>query len=96
MEHYISIFIAAAGILIALTNAIVEVLKKIIPDEKFSTNLLAVIVAEVLTVFALLLYLIANSIAITWYFIFGALVLGLLVAYGAMFGYDKLMEIIKR
>lgn len=46
----------------------------------------------VVTLLAFLAYCQINAVAITWYMVAAAVVLGFLVAYAAMFGFDKLRE----
>ena len=84
--------IAVVGVLVALTNVIVEVAKKATWD-KLPTNILAFVVALVLTIVAGIAYCQINAVAITWYIVFALVVIGFMVAYAAMFGFDKLKEI---
>lgn len=88
----ISVIIAVIGVLVALTNVIVEVTKKATWD-KLPTNVLALIVAVVLTVAAGIAYCQIKAIALTWYMVAALIVLGFMVAYAAMFGFDKLREV---
>lgn len=88
----ISVLITVLGVLVALTNIIVEVLKKVTYD-KLPTNVVAVLVALVLTILAGLALFQIKGIAVTWYLILALVVLGFMVAYAAMFGFDKLKEI---
>lgn len=88
----ISVIITAIGVLVAVTNIIVEVVKKSTWD-KLPTNILALIVAQVLTIAAGVAYIQINAITVTWYIIAALVVAGFLVAYAAMFGFDKLKEI---
>lgn len=92
MQEYLTTLLTVIGALVVLTNLLVQVLKQIIPDEKFSTNYLAVIVAVVLTLVAFFVWADICAITIKWYFVVGAVICGFLVAYAAMFGYDKLYE----
>ena len=57
------------------------------------TNILALVVALVLTIVAGIAYCQINTVAITWYIVFALVVIGFMVAYAAMFGFDKLKEI---
>jgi len=86
-----SVILSIVGILVALTNIIVQVLKKLTWD-KLPTNILAVVVSLLLTLAAFFAYCQINKITVVWYMVFAAAVLGILVAYAAMFGYDKLRE----
>ena len=90
MEN-MSTLLTIIGVIMALTNIITEVLKQITWD-KLPTNLLVVIIAEVLTLASGAAYAQINGIGITWYMVVAAVVVGLLVAYAAMFGFDKLKE----
>lgn len=81
------------GVLVVLTNITVQVIKKSTWD-KIPTNLTAVVVSLVLTIAAFVAYFQINKITITWYMIFGVVVIGMMVAYAAMFGYDKLKEVL--
>ena len=84
---------AFVGFATVLTNIIVQVVKKATWD-KIPTNLVALVVAVLLTMAAFFAFAQTQSIKITWYLIVAALVLGFMVAYSAMFGYDKLQEIL--
>lgn len=88
-----SVVISIIGVLVALTNIIVQVVKKAVWD-KLPTNILAVIVSMVLTLMTFFAYCQIKAIAVVWYMVAAAVVLGFMVAYAAMFGYDKLMEAI--
>lgn len=88
----LSVLITAIGILVAITNAIVEVAKRVTWD-KFPTNVLALIVAIALTLVTGIAYCQIYAVALTWYIIAALIVVGFLVAYAAMFGFDKLKEI---
>lgn len=88
----IALLLTIVGAITALTNIIVQVLKKITWD-KVPTNLVALFVAEVLTLAAGGAYAQVNGIAITWYLVVAAVVVGFMVAYAAMFGFDKFKEI---
>jgi hypothetical protein len=87
----LSTILSIVGVLVVLTNIITQVLKKVLWD-KMPTNILVVIISMVLTLAAFFFYCQTNTIAIMWYGVVGAIVLGFLVAYAAMFGFDKLKE----
>lgn len=80
------------GILVALTNVITEVVKKLTWD-KMPTNVLAVAVGELLTLASGLAYFQVKGIDVVWYYVVALVVIGFMVAYAAMFGFDKLKEI---
>ena len=87
----LSVILSIIGVLVVLTNIIVQVLKKVTWG-KLPTNILAVIVSMVLTLLAFFAYCQINAITVVWYMVVAAVVLGFLVAYAAMFGFDKLKE----
>ena len=91
----ISVVVAIIGALTVVTNIIVEVLKRA-TWEKMPTNLLAIIVAMVLTLVAFFGYMAYLGIAVMWYYVAAAVVVGFAVAYAAMFGFDKLKEAIQQ
>ena len=89
----ISVLIAIVGVLVALTNIIVEVVKKSTWD-KLPTNVLALIVAEALTLAAGFAYFQIKTLPIAWYGVVALVVVGFRVAYAAKFGFDKMKGII--
>ena len=91
----LSLVVTFFGILVAVTNAVVQVTKKATWD-KLPTNLLALIVAIVLTLVVGLAFLQIVGVTILWYMVAGLIVAGWLVAYAAMFGFDKLREILNQ
>lgn len=88
-----SVILSIVGVLVVLTNIIVQVLKQLTWD-KLPTNILATIVAIGLTLVVFFAYCQIKSVAVVWYMIAAAVVLGFMVAYAAMFGFDKLREVI--
>lgn len=88
--HYASILMAVMAALVFTTNIIVEVFKYIFP--KLPTNILAVIVAIAVTAFCEALAITYYAIPFAWYFVPAALIMGVFVAYAAMFGFDKFKE----
>lgn len=88
-----SVILSIVGILVVVTNIITQVLKKLTWD-KLPTNILAVLIAMALTLAAFFAYCEIKGVAIIWYMIVAAVVLGFFVAYAAMFGFDKLKEAI--
>ena len=91
----ISAVLLIVAILVVITNIIVQVVKKATWD-KIPTNLLVVIVSMALTVAVFLAIFQIETVAITWYMIAAVLVLGIFVAYAAMFGFDKFREALEQ
>lgn len=92
----ISQLMTIIGALVVLTNITVQVVKQAIPNSKFPTNFVAVVVALVLTVLAYFVWASWSETPIVWYYVVASVVVGILVAYAAMFGYDKLVEAIAK
>lgn len=87
----LSVILSIIGALVVLTNIIVQVLKKV-TWEKMPTNILVIVISMVLTLAAFFAYCQIKTIAVAWYTVVAAIVLGFLVAYAAMFGFDKIKE----
>jgi ABC-type glycerol-3-phosphate transport system permease component len=78
-----------------VTNIITEVIKKLTWD-KIPTNILVVCISELLTLAVGAAYTEINSIVIVWYHVVGAVIVGIFVAYAAMFGFDKLRQAVEQ
>lgn len=81
---------AILGIMFALTTAvqlIVEVVKRLLP--KTPTDLVVFVISIALTVLAMFIGAEVLAITVMWYYAVGAVILGIFVAYAAMFGFDK-------
>lgn len=88
-----SVILSIVGVLVVVTNIITQVLKKLTWD-KLPTNILAVLIAMALTLVAFFAYCETQGVAIVWYMVVAAVVMGFFVAYAAMFGFDKPKEAI--
>ena len=82
-------------VLMVITHIIVEVLKKL-AEGKVPTNILAFAVAMTVTLLAFLAVCQIVGIAVTWYMVVGAIILGIFVAYAAMFGFDKFRQTLEQ
>ena len=91
----ISIILPVALALMIVTNIIVEVVKGLTWG-KLPTNVLAFFVAMAVTLLAFFAMCQITSTPITWYMVAGAVVLGIFVAYAAMFGFDKLRQTLEQ
>lgn len=80
-------------VLTGVVNILTQVIKQLTWD-KIPTQLLAFIVSQTVTLATFFAYCSIATIAITWYLVVAAVVVGFMVAFAAMFGYDKLREII--
>lgn len=89
--NQIPVLLVIIGVLVVLTNIIVEVLKKMTWD-KVPTNVLAILVALALTLVAFFAWAAYTGMLYEWYHIAAAIIVAFLVAYAAMFSFDKLKE----
>jgi len=92
--HYASIVLTIIAVLVAGVNIIVEVFKKLFP--KLPTNILVFAVAIVVSQLTLWIWAAVAGFPVLWYYIVAAVILGVFVAYGAMFGFDKLKDTFQR
>ena len=85
--EYATIVLSAMVLLVFATTIIVEVIKGLF--KRVPTNIVAVAVSLIVTVLAAVILCTVMEIPIVWYYIVGAVMLGIFVAYAAMFGFDK-------
>lgn len=91
----LSMILPLVLVLMVITNIVVEVLKKLTWG-KLPVNILAFVVALTVTLLAFMAVCQIVGIAVTWYMVMGAIILGIFVAYAAMFGFDKLKQTIEQ
>jgi len=91
----ISIILLVVLVLTVVTGIIVEVFKTL-TWEKLPTNILAFLVAMVVTLLAFFALCSIMGIHIEWYMVASAIVLGIFVAYAAMFGFDKFKQTLEQ
>lgn len=85
--NYGSIILTALLVLVTTVTMIVEVVKRLVP--KVPTDFVVFIISIALTVTAMFICAEIMEITVMWYYAVGAVVLGIAVAYAAMFGWDK-------
>ena len=94
LMNYASILLGIMFLLTFTVNIIVEVVKRLIP--KVPTDIVVFVISIVITVLALYIAASVMKITVMWYYAVGAVVLGVFVAYAAMFGFDKFKELYDR
>lgn len=91
-ELFSTLFIIIA-VLVVLVNIITEVAKKIINfSETAYLNAFVVSLSVALTIAVFLAYWQIKQMEITWYLLIAFVIIGFMVAYAAMFGFDKLIK----
>lgn len=88
--------ISALAIISGLTSLTVEAIKKLLGDRKYSSNLLAAIVAVVLTVAVSAGYMIYYDMALTPQIAVTVIALTFLSFLSATVGYDKVVQLFKQ
>ena len=88
--NYTSYLMFIMACLVFGVNIIVEVIKKLIPG--VPTSILATAVSVVLTLLVFFGWVSYKGITIYWYAVVAAVILGIFVAYAAMFGFDKFKD----
>lgn len=84
------------GVLVALVNIITEVMKKLMEfKQAWQINLFVVAISILLTCTSFAAYFQIKGIAFVWYYIVAFVIIGFMVAYAAMFGFDKLIAYFK-
>ena len=94
LMNYASILLGIMFLLVFTVNIIVEVVKRLVP--KIPTDLVVFIVSILVTMLALYILATVMNVTVMWYYAVGAVVLGIFVAYAAMFGFDKFTELYER
>lgn len=84
--HYASYWMLGMYVLVLTVNIITEVMKRLLP---VPAELLVFLVSIAVTLLALFTVSSVMAIHVEWYFILSAVVLGIFVAYAAMFGFEK-------
>lgn len=93
LEINMATIILVLGVLVFLTNAIVEVVKMAFGvSGAVILNKIALLVAIVLTIVTYVSYTAYAGISIVWYYLLGSIVLGFIVALIAMLGWDKVLK----
>lgn len=87
-----AVVLIAVMVLTLWVNIIVAITKKVVAWDKFPVQVWVMIVAVVSTVVAAAALAQYFGIDMLWYYWLAAIVVGLLVCYAAMFGYDNLYK----
>ncbi len=93
MEINMAFIIVVLGMLVFAVNVITEVTKNIWPLDQVHTNYYVTVLSIVLTVLTYFVYLSYTNNKFIWYYMFAVIVSGFIVAYLAMFGWEKLIKL---
>ena len=92
----ITSLVAAIGALAFMVSIITQVFKGVGVLSKVPTDILVFVLSIGLTVIAFVAYMQYIQMAIVWYMILAAIMAGFIVAFVAMFGWEKFSELWKR
>ena len=91
-----TIILAVIGALAFIVSVITQVIKGIGIFNKVPTDILAFVLSIGITVIAFIAYMQYIQMAILWYMILASVIAGFVVAFVAMYGWEKLSELWKR
>lgn len=81
------------GILVALVNIITEVAKKVHNFKSTeSLNIFVTALSVLITFVSFVAYFQIKGLALYWYVLVAFVIIGFMVSYAAMFGFDKLIK----
>lgn len=81
------------AVLVAVVNIFTEVAKSLFSFKEAKTiNIFVTALSIILTMLSFLAYWQIKQMELTWYIIIAFVVVGFMVAYAAMFGFDKLLK----
>lgn len=92
----LTIVLAVIGVLAFLVSVITQVLKGVGIFNKIPTDILVFVLSIVLTVTSFIAYMQYIQQTIIWYMILAAIMAGFIVAFVAMFGWEKLSDLWSR
>jgi len=84
------------GGLVLVVNVIVQVVKNIGPLEGIPTNIVVLALSQVFSFIAYPLFFDLKGFGMMWYMWVATAVLGFMVAFVAMYGWDKFNELLNR
>lgn len=88
--------LSAIGFLAFIVSVIVEVIKELPIFKKVPTDFVVLLLSIVITLAASLAYMNYYTIIITWYLVVASVIAGFIVAFIAMYGWDKLSALYDR
>lgn len=91
-----TIILAVIGALAFIVSVITQVIKGIGIFNKVPTDVLVFVLSIGITVIAFIAYMQYIQMAILWYMILASVIAGFVVAFVAMYGWEKLSDLWKR
>lgn len=91
-----TVLLAVIGALAFMVSVIIQVFKGVGVLSKIPTDILVFVLSIGITVTAFVAYMQYIQMTILWYMILAAIMAGFIVAFIAMYGWEKLSELWKR
>lgn len=91
-----TMILAVIGVLAFMVSVITQVFKGVGVLSKIPTDILVFVLSIGITVVAFVAYMQYIQMTILWYMILAAIMAGFIVAFIAMYGWEKLSELWKR
>lgn len=91
-----TLLIAAIGVLAFIVSVITQVFKGVGVLAKIPTDILVFVLSIAITVIAFIAYMQYIQMVIVWYMYIAAVLAGFIVAFVAMYGWEKLTQVWKR
>lgn len=91
-----TIILAVIGVLAFCVSVITQVFKGVGILSKIPTDVLVFVLSIGITVAAFVAYMQYINMAVLWYMILAAIMAGFIVAFVAMYGWEKLTDLWKR
>lgn len=88
-----TLLIAVIGVLAFIVSLVTQVFKGVGVLSKLPTDILVLVLSIGITVTAFMAYMQYIQQAIIWYMIIAAILAGFIVAFVAMYGWEKLSEL---
>ena len=88
--------LVAIGLLALIVSVIAEVTKGVAILEKIPFNIQVIVLSLTLTLVAYFAYISYSGTAVVWYYVVADVIAGFVVAYVALYGWDKLADLYRR
>lgn len=96
MNLDVGMILPVIGLLVFLTNVIVEVIKQVFSVSGANNlNRIALGTAMSLSIVSYFIYIAYSNSAFIWYYFLGSVILGFIIALIAMLGWDKVISLWK-
>lgn len=92
----ISVILIVVAIICTVTSIITEITKDLGILRKIPTAIQVTITSILITVLGFIAYTQYKNIIITWYYIFAVIIVGIVIGYITMFGWDNLIKNFKK